>query len=280
MSRLNVTLIDVGWGDSILVEAIDGQNRSRYALIDSNDTATYRSSFIFLKRFFELKMVDLEARRPLFDFVLLTHDHTDHGQGLQAAISAFGTDWLWYPKAVEVGDLATLIRYAKKYPKKVGRYQAIDLSKELGNLGPVSVRALWPPYDHIERKENDNSVVLELALGSVSFVLTGDAEAKVWDTIAGHIPAQTQVFKVPHHGSVNGAFSKGGATPWMDRLSALAPGPVLGISCHIRPHTHPDAAVVKELDARGLEHYRTDQHYHVTFSTDGTSGVTVKYSHA
>jgi hypothetical protein len=52
MSTLSVTLIDVGWGDSLLIESRDNSD-SHYALVDSNDTSSSRSSHIFLKRFFE-----------------------------------------------------------------------------------------------------------------------------------------------------------------------------------------------------------------------------------
>ena len=59
MSSLSVTLIDVVWGDSILIESQDDSGQSYYALIDSNDTTYLRSSYIFLKRFFEKKKIEL-----------------------------------------------------------------------------------------------------------------------------------------------------------------------------------------------------------------------------
>ena len=37
MSKLNVTIIDVGWGDSIFLESTDGNGDPIYALVDSND---------------------------------------------------------------------------------------------------------------------------------------------------------------------------------------------------------------------------------------------------
>jgi hypothetical protein len=56
MRSLNVTLIDVGWGDSILLESIDSNDNSYYALIDSNDSTNFRSSYIFLKKYLVKKI--------------------------------------------------------------------------------------------------------------------------------------------------------------------------------------------------------------------------------
>ncbi len=53
MSHLHVTLIDVGWGDSILLEASQaGSARPRFALIDSNDNADrdYWPAYNFLRK--------------------------------------------------------------------------------------------------------------------------------------------------------------------------------------------------------------------------------------
>ena len=83
MAKLKVTMIDVGWGDSILIESQVSRNRTHYALIDSNDTQTLRSSFIFLKRHFEKAKISLPGDKPVFDFILLTHWHSDHSQGLK-----------------------------------------------------------------------------------------------------------------------------------------------------------------------------------------------------
>ena len=99
MSILRVTLIDVGWGDSLLLETVDGQNRTKYGLIDSNDTTTLRSSHIFLKRFFERQNFSIPTSEPLFHWVLLTHAHADHGQGLKRILQDYGTHQFWYPKS-------------------------------------------------------------------------------------------------------------------------------------------------------------------------------------
>lgn len=275
MERLSVTMIDVGWGDSILVEAWDSQDRCHYGLIDSNDTTYMRSSLIFLKRHFEKNNVKVDPQKPLFDFVLLTHSHTDHGQGLKAIMKAYGTRRFWYPKSSQWGSQAYLIKYANQ-SKKVVQHEAVDTSRNPYFIGGVKVSFLWPAYGYIDKKnENNNSVVLALTLGGVSMMLTGDAEEVAWQNMANQIPANTKFFKVPHHGSINGTFDQHGNETWPAIFSWQ---PTLGISSHVKPFKHPDQQVINLFSQKNWPCYRTDESYHLAFTTDGTD-LKVKYSH-
>jgi competence protein ComEC len=275
LSRLLVTIIDVGWGDSLLLEIVDDQDRPHYALVDSNDTSTLRSSHIFLKRFFERQGLRVPTSEPLFEWILLTHAHADHGQGLKRIMTDYGTSQFWYPKTVNEPLFFTdLLRYAQR-SSRVAHHQAIDNTKILPDFGNVPIDILWPPYNWQPSNENNNSVVLMFRLGNVTVVLTGDAEGDVWTQIAGKIPTGTILFKVPHHGSDNGMFDSSRQTPWLDRLG---PTSRLAISSHILPFHHPSGTVVNKLNQSGLAYYRTDLHYHITLETDGHQ-VQVQYSH-
>ncbi len=275
MSKLRTTLIDVGWGDSLLLESQDSTGTDHYALIDSNDTSTLRSSHIFLKRFFERKKLTIPSTAPVFEWVLLTHAHSDHGQGLKKILRDFGTKRFWYSTpANQPAFFADLLRYAAR-SSRVGQYDIVDTGKVLPSFGSASMQVLWPNSGQVSQNENDNSAVLAITLGQVSFVLTGDAEADgVWTQIAAQIPQNTGFFKVPHHGSKNGTFTAAGTAPWLANISKTTK---LAISSHVRPFSHPDAGVVSALAAYKPT-YRTDEHYHVTVETDGNM-VEVSYSH-
>lgn len=275
MSYLNVTLIDVGWGDSLLIESGGESDNSKplYALVDSPDSTYLQSSYIFLKRFFEKKGIKIPEDKPLFEFVLLSHPHSDHYQGLKTVMKEFGTRNFWYPKSTEWGSAADLIRFAVA-SNNVQHHQSIDDSKIIPNLGDVEITVLWPIYNQPDSSnENNNSVVLSLKLGNVTFILSGDAEAEVWSQIAGKLN-NTRFFKIPHHGSVNGTFDSHGNTPWLNSC----PNACLGISSHVRPFGHPDPKVVQLLDSNMREYYRTDLHYHISVKTEGNN-FEVKYSH-
>lgn len=283
--KLSVTLIDVGWGDSILIESEDANGDSHFALVDCNDSKYEQSSYLFVKRFFERREIDFEDVKPNFEWVMLTHGHADHARGLKQMLRKFGTRNFWYPKSVPSTTYGTLLSYANR-SSNVRQHQAIDSSKLLNpaiDFGGVTLEVLWPDHDAIDtRIENNNSIVLALTLGEVTFVLTGDAEAENWDVINGRLPDTVRAIQVPHHGGRNGIFDGASHTPWLDHLAPSAPR--LALSSHIRPHGHPHPDVVAEIAARGLEAFRTDEHYHVTFTTDGTlgpsgTGFEVQYSH-
>lgn len=273
--KLRLTMIDVGWGDSIFLESINSKAESHYALIDSNDTTYARSSYIFLKRFFEKKSIAVPPASILFDWILLSHAHTDHGTGLNRILRDFGTERFWYSKSPNnPALLAKLLKFAQT-SNRITHYESVDDSKQLPRFGDASMEVLWPPPSVLDPNENNNSVVLTVTFGQVTFVLTGDAEADtVWTQIAPRIPGSTKFFKVPHHGANNGTFASGNTTPWLNNLPSSAS---LGISSHVHPHSHPDGAVVGALSGKTV--YRTDQHYHICVETDGVS-VQVNYSHS
>ena len=276
MRRLIVTLIDVGWGDSVLIESEDSQGKPHFALVDSNDNAEMRSSYIFLRRHFEKLGRKIEAvNKPFFKFVMLSHAHTDHGRGLEAIMREFGTENFIYPKFHDPGVLSKLLDFARRRPQYVQHFQSVDETDAI-NLGDVFISFLWPKHGDppLANTENNNSVVMRLQLGNVSFILTGDSEKEVWRRISGQIPADTLFFKVPHHGSMNGTFD--GQNPaW---LNDCPRGARLGISSHVVPFTHPDKQVTDLFDQEGFQYFRTDISYHLSFETDGTT-VSEKYSH-
>ena len=277
MGTFSVTLIDVGWGDSIFLE-YKSENSKLYALVDCNDTNVSRSSFLYVKRYLEKHDKNYRERERLFDFILLTHSHTDHVCGIKQMMSYFGTDWYWYPKSDLNSAFFDTLRYAKN-SDKVRRFQSVSRRENLPDFGDVEMKVLWPPYSESPEpydsdNPNNNSVVLLLSLDKVRFVLTGDCEAENWKNIKDkELKSRVKMFKFPHHGAQNGLFDENGDTPWLDRLGVRTK---LGMSLHVR-HGHPHPEVITELENRNFKQFRTDQHYHVTFETNGKS-VQTKWS--
>jgi competence protein ComEC len=287
MSELKVTLIDVGWGDSILIEASDSAgSRPCFALVDSNDNEErdYYPSYNFLRKHFGLRENEFTVAKPFFDFVMVSHDHSDHGTGLKRIMQKYGTRHFWYPRVVEEESIVitSLQAYVRHGSVQIP-YEAIDTQTDVYHLGDVEVSFLWPLPGHIESNPNNNSIVMVLRLGQVAMLLSGDAEGEVWDRIAANIPPETRVFKVPHHGSRNGTIHNG-QTPWINRVGSFGTPPELGISCHPNfPNRFdfPHQDVLNEFHNANLPYYRTDLDYHLTFIyNDATpGGVEVKHSH-
>lgn len=283
MSYLKVTLIDVGWGDSILLEASDDSDRPRFAIIDSNDNKDkeYWPTWNFLRKHFGSRESEFSVSKPFFDFVMLTHDHSDHGSGLKRIMRKYGARAFWYPKVDQKNSivLSSLINYVNHSRVRM-RNQAVRQGTVMENLGGAAITVLWPPPDTIDNNPNNNSIVLSLSLSGRAIMLTGDAEGPVWEQIAHRIPENTKVFKVPHHGSRNGTLHRTSA-PWVERLDTFSEEARLGISCHPNfPNRYdfPHDDVIDRLELRPYPLYRTDLHYHITFTID-ESGLHVKYSH-
>ena len=275
MSKLTVTLIDVGWGDSILLESETDDGEIHYGLIDSNDTNYLRSSYTFLRRHFEKKGIQIPDDKPVFDFIVLTHAHTDHGQGLKLLMQYFGTQHFWYPQSLTWASLSSLINFANR-SSNVQVHQSIDRTKVLPSFGDVQMKVLWPKRGYRDQhNENNNSIVLLVELGSEAFLLTGDAEEAVWHEIAVEIPSNVGFFKLPHHGSKNGAFMPDGSPAWLRQMPNHTK---LGVSSHIRPFNHPSPETLTLLDGQARTLYRTDESYHLVFETDGAS-TAVRYHH-
>lgn len=231
-----------------------------------------------MKRYLHRAGIDFEANRPNFSWALLTHGHADHARGMKRMLSTFGTRQFWYPKSVDSPTYGAIIKYASR-SSLVEHHQAIDSSKILDpattEFGDVALTVLWPDYNQVDSNENNNSVVMALTLGEVTFLLTGDAEAENWPAILPRLPPGIKMFQVPHHGGRNGTFDPQGGTPWID---GLGPETEMALSSHVRPHGHPHPDVVQALEQRPFQIYRTDTDSHLTFTTDGV-GVTVRYSH-
>ena len=127
MSTLSVTFIDVGWGDSILIES-EQNGVSQFALVDSNDSVHERSSFLFLKRFFERRHLPFARPQQIFEFVLLTHAHADHASGLPRVLSKFGAKRFLYPQSHPHALLSQIIRYSRHPRTRLSHAQTVDSS--------------------------------------------------------------------------------------------------------------------------------------------------------
>ncbi|MBN2524208.1 MAG: MBL fold metallo-hydrolase [Bacteroidales bacterium] len=263
MSQLKIILIDVAWGDSIFLEAKYGNNRESYALIDSNDTANYKSSLIFLKKYFQRKFGSSRIDKPLFEWIMLSHAHLDHGQGLKEIMRTFGAKKFYYPKSIENSSLAHLQQYANRSGIE---HQHLDDNRAFPDFGDARVKVLWPRYNEAPSdNENNNSIVLAISQSNKTCMLTGDSEEEVWNEIKNKIPANTVFFKVPHHGSRNGSLDAAGHGTWTTNCPHTA---LLGISTHNRPFNHPHQEVLNEFASQHYEYVRTDDNYHLEVVLD------------
>ncbi len=272
MSLLRVLVLDVGWGDCIIIESQDSNGDWHFGLVDCNDTSSNQAALNFFKRRVRTEDYPNIHDDHFFKFTLLTHDHADHGQGLKGMMREFGTEWFWYPKEGRRAVQSNLMAYARR-SRKVQKQQALDYTRALPNLGDVTMDVLWPEPEYYDPDQNNNSVILLLTLHEQAFLLTGDAEEDAWSHVASQIPRNVKFFKVPHHGSRNGSLDGNGQPTW---LGDCPPDAMLGISCWAR-FNHPHQEVIDLFNNAPQDYLRTDLHYHLIAQTDGISPVTITY---
>lgn len=189
--KMTVSFIDVGQGDSILVQFPNGSNM----LVDAGDP-NHGETVVKYLRSLNISKVDI---------LVATHCHTDHIGGMPDVLAGFIIGKAWEPGYDDGSEprkqfLQNLNDRGIPYGiPKAGFTQKIGTAR-IDMLAPVKM------LSGTERDANNNSLVLRVSYGNVSFLLMGDMELEQCATVAS-FPKST-VLKVAHHGSQNGTSAK------------------------------------------------------------------------
>lgn len=242
---LEVQVIDVGQGDSILIRCPEGN-----ILIDSGTAASeYR-----LKT--HLESMNIEK----LDYFICTHPHNDHIGGADMIIREFEVSNL-IVNSEEISSVAhdALLTAAEK--KDITAH--IPKPGETFSVGDASFTVMAPLTEADD--ENDMSIVLMLSYGDSDFLFMGDAEAFSEDNMLesyGNEVLDCEFLKVGHHG---GSTSSGEAF-----LDAVTPE-IAVISCgNHNEYGHPHIETIDRLSQSGCERIlRTDKDGTVVIRSDG-----------
>jgi competence protein ComEC len=250
---LRVTFLDVGQGDAAVVQFPDGRTLS----IDAGGIAG--TSFDIGGRVVSPTFWALGIRR--LDYMSISHSDPDHIGGAASVFRDFGPREVWEGVPVPRNEPTNALR---AIANKAGARWRNVLVDDRFSFGNVSLVVRHPPRPDWERQKvrNDDSEVLEIRCGGVSFVFTGDIGREVEHDIVGSFePAPIRILKVPHHGS--------GTSSSMEFLQALHPNIAVISAGRGNPFGHPVRAVLARYAAVGATVFRTDQDGAVMVDTDG-----------
>lgn len=253
--KLRVTFLDVGQGDAVVLETGDG----RTMLVDAGPEES-RSGRVWDAG--ERVVVPYLTYRGIrrLDVIALSHPHEDHIGGMTVVTEEY-TPGLVLDPAIPFPS-PVYARFLRAVRKAHCRYIRAAEGTQIRLGRHVVISALSPPAGKADEDVdvNDRSLVLLVACGSVSFLLTGDISAEVESRLAERLGPVT-VLKVAHHGS---ARSTGEAL-----LAACRPK--VAVICVGRSNQfgHPSRAVLDRLANAGTRVFRTDQHGAVIATTDG-----------
>lgn len=270
--RLRIDFLDVGQGDAALVTMPDGTT----LLVDGGGKpkmyprdaapASEDGGEIFARdarSIGEAVVSEYLWWRGLghVDYILATHAHTDHIDGLNDVARNFGV------RAALVGrtpaDEAEFKNFSKTMQSVVVPVFLLGRGDTL-RFDAVEAAVLWPTRtnDPHASSGNNESVVLRLRFGERVFLLTGDIEQEAEAALVFTSEnLRADVVKVAHHGSRTSS-TRAFVAATQPKVAIIS----VGLSSTFG---HPHKEVIERWRASGAEVLTTGKRGTITVSTDG-----------
>ena len=244
---LKVSFLDVGQGDSILIQTPDGHK----ALVDGGPDASVLRDLGQELSFFD-KTIDL---------VVATHPDADHIAGLASVLERYHVLSVLETTNGKETPVTEALASAIKNENVPVTYADVGQVIQLG--GGVVLRILSPTGDETNWESNMASIVIHVEYGSTSVMLTGDAPLEIENYLVDTYPQflHSDILKLGHHGSKTSSSEK-----WLDAVHPQYAVVSAGIG---NKYGHPHQSVMQAVFARNIQSSHTGTDGTVTFYSDG-----------
>jgi competence protein ComEC len=193
---MEMTTIDVGQGDSILLVTLEG----RALLVDAGGLPQWmHSDFDLGEQVVSSYLWNRGIDR--LDVVAITHPHADHYGGMPAVIANFHPRQHWMSIDKPVGEMAAIVAQAQR----AGMNVSIKKEGDQFDYGGAHFHMRAPGRDQVtgSMRPNDDCLVFTAAFAGTTALLEGDAERPAERRVVEEHP-EAMLLKVAHHGSASG----------------------------------------------------------------------------
>lgn len=254
-----ITVLDIGQGDSILVEG----GRGSRMLVDGGPDP-------------DRLLVELDRRVPPWDrridLLVLTHPHEDHVAGLALLLGRYRIGRVY--EGGMHGPGPGYAAWAARLAGASAPARAILSTGARIDLDDIGLKVLWPDPGTVPveppdggRGINDVSIVLLGEVAGRRFLLTGDVEDDVDPLLEARGLPPIDILKVAHHGS--------GTASTTAFLGIVRPGLAIVSSGAGNPYGHPAKTTLDHLRSAGARVLRTDTDGSVDVTIDASGGIGV-----
>lgn len=242
---MNVHFIDVGQGDSILIQV-----NSKNLLIDSGPSASKDKLVKYLN---SLKISKL-------DYIIATHPHEDHIGNMSYIIDNFEVLNFYAPKVnSNTKAFETMVESLVIKNLKIKVLKPNIKSIDLGENTKVDV---FSPISNEYENLNNFSSIIKISYGTTSFLFTGDSEElSEKEVLTQGYDLKSDVLKVGHHGSSSSTSKR--------FLDAVDPYIAVISVGKDNSYGHPSQEVLSRL--KDLTIYQTDLDGNILIKSDGYS---------
>jgi len=235
-----VNFFDVGQGDSIFIETIEG----RQILIDGGPDIT-----ILEKLGEEMPFWD-----RTIDLVILTHPEHDHMLGLLEVLENYQIENILWTGVFK--DTAEYTEWKKLIGEEGSQITIAKAGEKivLGDPEKEYLEILFP-FESLEGKEvfdaNNSSVVSKLVFDDISFLFLGDVyKSTEKELIEKGIDIDAGVLKIAHHGSKTSSSS--------EFIEKVSPEFAVILCGKDNSYGHPSPETLEVLKNYGINIFRTD----------------------